>query len=443
MRSRSRLPLFLVVLIAAVLALFFFVRRTTQAAFGPPVALCPGPDLYGYTCESGAGYAYIEATQDTQLYQDDGLVTLELPFPFTFYGTTYTELEASVNGNLQFGNRNPMFLNSCLDTAPAAGMGDMIAAYWDDLDLSFSGFLETEVVGTAPERIFVVEWDEVPRFGDDPEDRVTFEVQLFEGSNDIVILYQDAGTLAAHNGRNATIGLQSGAQGIALQYGCDQSVVANASGIRFPAPARPNSDIGQRTVISREATLPASAAAKGLTAELLTSLQGPDQATLAQLRSRWLAQSPPHITEWHNVDLTGDGRAELVVLWHSRRDTPELTQLAVIGKDRNSRPILLLGERPSTRAFPVNRLELLKTADLTGDGHNDLLLTDASTDQLFVIAGHDGQFALYPVPERCHGSLALLDTDKGRPLEIVRDGCDQAGRVSAAWDGRGFSLTGQ
>jgi hypothetical protein len=56
-------------------------------------------------------------------------------------------------------------------------MGDMVAPYWDDLDLRFVGYLETEVVGETPDRIFVVEWDEVPRY--DSEDLLTFEVQFF------------------------------------------------------------------------------------------------------------------------------------------------------------------------------------------------------------------------------------------------------------------------
>ncbi|MCA9925204.1 MAG: hypothetical protein KC421_22675, partial [Anaerolineales bacterium] len=67
MRAFRRLiPLFLLLLTAVILLLVFW-RRDTQAAFGQPVSLCPGPDLYGYTCESGTGFAYIDATQDTAL----------------------------------------------------------------------------------------------------------------------------------------------------------------------------------------------------------------------------------------------------------------------------------------------------------------------------------------------------------------------------------------
>ena len=50
------------------------VRATTGQQVGPPVTVCPGPDEYGYACTPGDAVAYIDASNDTLLYQDDGLV---------------------------------------------------------------------------------------------------------------------------------------------------------------------------------------------------------------------------------------------------------------------------------------------------------------------------------------------------------------------------------
>ncbi len=234
MNSRFRLLFWLVLLAAVAVVLFFVFRRDTQAAYGPQVALCPGPDFYGYTCEPGGNYAYIDATEDTGLYADDGVTAVSLPFPFTFYGTTYTSLTLGSNGTLQLGDGGAAeYLNRCLDGGPAPAMGDLIAPYWDDLDLTFVGFLETAVIGEAPNRIFVAEWDGVPRFDGDFEDTLTFEVQLFEGSNEIVFLYPDVTVLNESRGDSATVGLQSAAQGLALQYSCNQPVLADALGIAF------------------------------------------------------------------------------------------------------------------------------------------------------------------------------------------------------------------
>lgn len=126
-------------------------------------------------------------------------------------------------------------------------MGDMIAPFWDDLDLTSFGYLQYDVIGEAPDRIFVLEWDDVPVFGN-PDDRVTFAVQLFEESQDILFLYEDVTLLNGNSGGSATIGIQSEAQGVALQFGCNQPVVANASRIRFTEPEEANRDLGLATL---------------------------------------------------------------------------------------------------------------------------------------------------------------------------------------------------
>ena len=239
MRSRRLIPL--LILLVFIIGLVWLIRgrRGETTAAANPIVLCPGPDAYGYTCESGAGYAYIDATNDTFLYQDDGVITLDLPFPFTFYGTTYEQVTASSNGNLQFTTENIEYLNACVtlpepveetetdDEAAAADeptttglvvaeMGDLIAPYWTDLDLRFYGYLETEVVGEEPNRIFVIEWDSIPPFDGEPEDGVTFAVLLFEGSNNSEVLYHVVTALTS-NGLVSTGLVKSESQCLALQ----------------------------------------------------------------------------------------------------------------------------------------------------------------------------------------------------------------------------------
>ena len=160
MRIRAARLLIPVVLLVLVVAFVLIWRARSQPVYGPAVALCPGPDRYGYTCEGAAAYAYVDATTPIELFADDGVARLELPFPFPFYGATYDEVNVGSNGNLQFTTRSPLYPASCL--APAVGLGDAIAPYWADLDLTLHGALETAVVGETPARIFVVEWDNVP-----------------------------------------------------------------------------------------------------------------------------------------------------------------------------------------------------------------------------------------------------------------------------------------
>jgi hypothetical protein len=460
---RILLPFLLAVVVVGVIY-FFVVRARPGAAYGAAVALCPGPDQYGYTCEGAEGYAYIDATSDTLLYLDDGVVSLELPFPFTFYGTVYSEVQASANGNLQFDSENPLFLHSCLSEGPAAEMGDMIAPYWTDLDLRTVGFLETTTVGVAPQRIFVVEWDGVPRFGDEPEETVTFEVQLFEGSNDIVFLYEDTTTPTGSNGSDAMAGLQSEAQGVALQYSCDQPMVGNGDSLRFPHPAEPNPELGMGTEAQgeREAgeqgivDAPADSLVKEPVATLLDGVNREGSAVLAGLRGEWLSGRPQRAFEWQWLDLTGDGRDELVALWHGRPSRPELAEVAVLGSAAEGEPLRpLLHERLSTRQVPVHSIAIVEAADLTGDRRPDALLLEQDTGMLFVVAapkseeagvggvgvvGEVGEsVAIYHVPETCRGSLTIRDTDGDQVAEIIRDGCDTPGRFHVVWDGESFT----
>ncbi len=438
MRAR-RFILILLLLVTAVLLIFLLIRRTTRADEGPRVTLCPGPDWYGYTCAGGTGYAYIDASQDTQLYADDDIVTLELPFPFTFYGAEYRELTASSNGTLQFNGGNPFFFNECLVEQPAVGMGNMIAPYWDDLDLRLYGHLETETVGEEPHRIFVIEWDDVPRFGDNPDDRVTFAVQLFEDSADIVFLYEDATTFEGHNGSSATIGLQSEAQGLALQYSCNQAAVADAGRIYFAHPAEPNPDAGledkQETAVSNPIQ------AKGTAADLLTALNQNGPAILSHLQTQWRAQAPTRAADWAWADVTGNGRDELILLWYGGAARPDIAQLVVLAADETGQMSLVLDNWLSTRHDPVGELAIVETADLTHDGRPDWLVQGDNGQLWAVTAVNDAPPTLHPIPHRCHNGLTLLDANNDGQLDIIRDGCQITGRILTQWNGREFIAT--
>ncbi len=438
MRVFRRLWPWLLLLVTAVIILFFVLRRDTQAAYGTAVALCPGPDLYGYTCDSGTAFAYINATIDTQLYSDDGVTTLELPFPFTFYGTTYTQLQASSNGNLQFGSGNAFFGNSCMNDGPVVGMGDMIAPFWDDLDLTSFGFLEYDVVGEAPDRIFVLEWDNIPRFGD-PNDRVTFAVQLFEGSQDILFLYEDVTMLEGNNGSSATIGIQSEAQGLALQFGCNQPVVADASRIRFAEPEEANADIGLETAVSPLNFTP-PLYAKGDVADLLDQMNLRGPAVLPDMHGRWLNQTPPRTARWQWLDLTGDGQDDLLLLRTSTAQNPHLNDLTILTPDKAGQFTLLYYQPLSSRSQLIARPEIAATGDLTQDNLTDIVLHDKVSGQSFVITFYEGSAALLPLPGTCFGSLGVLDANGDGLLEVVRDGCEGViGRLLTQWKGTSFA----
>jgi hypothetical protein len=175
-------------------------------------------------------------------------------------------------------------------------------------------------------------------------------------------------------------------------------------------------------------------------AELTTLLTHRGLAALPQLRAHWLAQTPARASEWQSLDLTGDGRDELLLLWYGGPQQPQLAQVAVLAEVEAGRPALLFDQRLSTRQETVTQLAILATADLTGDAQPDAVLHDETTGQLFVVTAASGRLELLAVPERCQGSLGIFDHDGDGLVEIIRDGCDQSrGRVIYAWTGRDFA----
>lgn len=437
MVTRRRWLLLLILGITAVFLYFLLRPRPTQAEYGPAVALCPGPDSYGYTCAPGDGFAYIDATHDTQLYAEDGTTLIPLPFPFTFYGTTYTTLHASSNGNLQFNSNNPAYLNQCLTAGPAADMGDLIAPYWSDLDLTYAGFLETETVGTAPNRIFVIEWDSVPPYGAELEDAVTFAVQLFEGSNDIVFLYEDVVSLVGSHGSRATIGIQSANQGVALQLGCDQAAVGNAGRLYLPHPPQPNPDLGQQVVVN---ALPPTQAQLPLREPVTTAVAQLDQRggkVLPQLHHYWQTQQPPRATQWHWQQ--ANGRLTLFILWRGDAQHPHLTEMALLEQDENGRWTPTFTHRPATRTTSYPQLRLHTTADLTGDGLDELILYDSHSHHTLLLATHPTP-QLTTLPATCQTPPTVRDANDDGRLDLLSTHCaTPTGQTQYGWNGETFA----
>ena len=98
----------------------------TPTPTASPTPTCPVGD-YTITTTSGT---IVPGTTDSGNHADDGITTIALPFPVTFYDQSFTSVNICSNGNLQFTSTNSAFTNACL---PTATMNGLIAPYWDDL----------------------------------------------------------------------------------------------------------------------------------------------------------------------------------------------------------------------------------------------------------------------------------------------------------------------
>ena len=109
-----------------------------------------------------------------------------------------------------------------------------ISPFWDDLYLPAGGATYTTVTGTAPNRVGVVEWRNVPHYGASTNG-VTFEVQLVESANHIWFLYQDTtfGYSKFDNGTSATSGVENAAGAAGNQYSYNTPVLTAGKVLHF------------------------------------------------------------------------------------------------------------------------------------------------------------------------------------------------------------------
>ena len=133
----------------------------------------------------------VPGTTDIGNHCDNCDTTVTLPFPFRLYGVTYTSVMVSSNGRLDFlcNNEPAGAFGVCLP----AGSRNCPFAYtifplWTELDthidlIGCSAWANgcgifTSISGTAPNRIFNIEWHALLNFtSNTPQD---FEVRLYE-----------------------------------------------------------------------------------------------------------------------------------------------------------------------------------------------------------------------------------------------------------------------
>jgi matrixin/IPT/TIG domain-containing protein len=193
-----------------------------------------------------AGYNFIDATGGTRLSlsnPDDSVGFVSLPFSFGLFRETYiagARISVATNGYVSLdGDSSAEFQNSSLPAqtvaratgAIAAVPPALLAAFWDDLYLQDGSDIYVDTVGTAPNRKFVVEWTNMTVLdenGTDLRSHLTFELVLFEGSNDIQFLYQNLSGPRS-DGSSATVGMQDSKRSTGFLTAFNQAVISSGS----------------------------------------------------------------------------------------------------------------------------------------------------------------------------------------------------------------------
>ncbi len=236
--AKLRLP----IILAIILLLAGFSVGTAGALSG-------GPDFMGYTFKDsnepgGPIFNWIEINatgtrNETLNNSDDHFIDgIPVGFFFNFYGTDYSQLSITNNGIILASGGSGQYTNQPIGSS---SIDNFIAPFWDDIVTwnnsgSPLGQIYYQTIGAAPNRKFVVEWQNNQHYSSSPKG-ITFEAILFEGSNNILFQYQDVnfGQPGNDNGGSATVGIES-STGQGLQYSFDQSVLSPGLAILFKFP---------------------------------------------------------------------------------------------------------------------------------------------------------------------------------------------------------------
>jgi hypothetical protein len=148
---------------------------------GPDTTICSGSVTLNATLLAASG-------QSAGVVNDDAWSgIINIPFFFTFYGNTYNRCLIGSNGEISFNIINANGYNTwpINNPQPSAVPGDLlntISAPWHDLYPPGGGSIRYATVGTAPNRIFIADWCDVPMFSCTSL-RCSQQIQIYEGTN--------------------------------------------------------------------------------------------------------------------------------------------------------------------------------------------------------------------------------------------------------------------
>lgn len=146
---------------------------------------------------------------------DDGrYVAVPIGFTFKFDGTNYTQVGTCTNGWMSFLPATNFARNNDLDGTIGGATRPFVAPFFDDHDMQ-SGSVSYQLSGTAPNRVFTMQWLNArwDYLGTAPA--VSFQAKLYETTNRVQFVYrQEPGAIGIDvNSFGASIGIAGIATG--------------------------------------------------------------------------------------------------------------------------------------------------------------------------------------------------------------------------------------
>jgi RHS repeat-associated protein len=159
-----------------------------------------------------ASQTYVNGTSMLALTGDSGAVDVALPFTFTFFGRTYNDVWALVDGQIDMPNDDAY-----------------IGPFLDNLTVDASASVRTATTGTAPNRQFVIDWHNVYR---NAEPTVRFNLEAILGENGTITYNYGSLSTDGSKGATADVGLKD-INGFYVWYSNQWASLASGTAIVF------------------------------------------------------------------------------------------------------------------------------------------------------------------------------------------------------------------
>jgi subtilisin family serine protease len=190
-------------------------------------ALLQKVDGFGHGCDAQQ-FVWVNAKHDSGLYGDEFAGHLSLPFAFSFYGTSYSDVFISDNGYINFLGPD-QYNGYPFEIPDPAPPNAAIYAMWQDMFVGAGGSIRYQEVGGSKNKGFVIEYSNVTAYG--ASDPISFEIKLWQdGSVDLV--YGD-NPADAGNGGNALVGIENGDGTDAFEFSFYEPVLGPNESYRF------------------------------------------------------------------------------------------------------------------------------------------------------------------------------------------------------------------
>jgi M6 family metalloprotease-like protein len=183
----------------------------------------PGGPLFNWIDISATGNLLSQSSPwiSTGSYAgyDEGYIQVPLPFSFNFYGIVYTSIYIGSNGHVSFqAPTGDTWSNQSIPNID--NLNNMIAAFWDDLQISGTAAVYYGLSGSN----FVIQYTNVPRYGSTTPN-YTYEY-ILKPTGDMLFQYLsmgfNGGTLTS-----STVGIENSIASTGLQIAFNTAYLSN------------------------------------------------------------------------------------------------------------------------------------------------------------------------------------------------------------------------